>query len=662
MTPRDAVRAAADLDVALVAMPFAPVQTPSIGLGIVHRALVDRGLATRSFHAHIDFLEHLGVSGHLLLTTLTTKSAVADWLFAPVAFPDFRPDVEPYLRAVWAREPGLHREPYADVRARLLALRHDIPTFVDATVDELLATGATIVGCSSSFQQHVASLALLHRIRERAPAVVTLLGGPNCDTVMGRTTHRCFPWVDYVVCGEADLIVGDLALRILDRGRDLAADELAEGVLGPVHRTCGYPQGVGPDDGVRATASDLRAAPFPDYDDYFARLDRSPLGDLIQPALSFEFSRGCWWGQRHACRFCGLNLTGLRYRSRPAEAIADALEHLVARHGIDRVALVDNALDLRLAHTLAPRLAARPQRLSIFVELRATLPKDHLSVLIAAGMTWLQPGIESFSPEALALMNKGCSAAQNIAFLKWSRQLGANVGFNILYGLPGEDDAWYAEMAALIPKLTHLQHAAAIPIQLVRYSDYVNNPVRYGLELAPSSLYAHVYPLAEAALRDLVYYFEDVAPHADETSLRPGLAALELALADWRAAWAGDTPPTLTMNQAGDGARIFDTRPSLGSPATSYPVSPLERRLLDRCDAPVREEVLLGEGFAERTQLVEAIAALQKRGLLVAVGGELIALVLREPVPQLPKTSSHATGAFLPAMFLRSAKSATGKP
>jgi len=653
---RDPARRGDDVDVALVAMPFAPVRTPSIGLGIVHRALLDRGLATRTFHAHIDFLEHVGVREHLLLTTLTTKSAVADWLFAPVAFPDFRPDIDPYLRAVWEREPSLRREPYADARARLLALREGVPAFVEARVDELLATGARIIGCGSSFQQHVASLALLRRLRELAPGVVTLLGGPNCDTVMGRTAHRSFAWVDYVVCGEADLIVGDLAERILERGRDLDADALAEGVLGPVHRASGYPRSAGPDDGVRATADDLRAAPFPDYDDYFARLARSPLGDLIQPALSFEFSRGCWWGQRHACRFCGLNLTGLRYRSRPPEAIADALERLVARHEVDRVALVDNALDLRFVRTLAPRLAARPRRLNIFVELRATLPKDHLRALVDAGMTWLQPGIESFSPEALALMNKGCSAAQNIAFLKWSRQLGANVGYNILHGLPGEDDAWYAEMATLLPKLAHLQHAAAIPIQLCRYSDYFNHPARYGVELAPSELYAHVYPLAEADLRDLVYYFDDVAARPRDGLARPGLAALERALADWRAAWAGDAPPTLTMTPEGDGARIFDTRPAAGAPATSYTIAALERQLLERCDAPLREEKLYSEAPAEAPRIAEALASLRWRGLLVAIDGQLIALVLTEPVPSLPKASSHATGAFLPAMFLRSAE------
>ena len=30
--------------------------------------------------------------------------------------------------------------------------------------------------------------------------------------------------------------------------------------------------------------------------------------------LTFETSRGCWWGQKHHCTFCGLNGEGMGYR------------------------------------------------------------------------------------------------------------------------------------------------------------------------------------------------------------------------------------------------------------------------------------------------------------------------------------------------------------
>ena len=43
------------------------------------------------------------------------------------------------------------------------------------------------------------SLALLRRVKELDPSVVTMLGGANCEAEMGWAAIRAFPWVDFVV-------------------------------------------------------------------------------------------------------------------------------------------------------------------------------------------------------------------------------------------------------------------------------------------------------------------------------------------------------------------------------------------------------------------------------------------------------------------------------
>src|SRR5262249_41642561 len=143
-----------------------------------------------------------------------TEEALVDWIFAGVAFPDFEPDHDAFLTQFFARNPeyGLATD---EMRARCLKLRARAPDFVDWAIDTILAHKPTIVGCTSTFQQHVPSLALLRRLRERAPQIVTLMGGANCETLMGRTTHAAFPWVDYVVSGEADGLVAPLCRTIL---------------------------------------------------------------------------------------------------------------------------------------------------------------------------------------------------------------------------------------------------------------------------------------------------------------------------------------------------------------------------------------------------------------------------------------------------------------
>ena len=54
-------------------------------------------------------------------------------------------------------------------------------------------------------------------------------------------------------------------------------------------------------------------------------------------------------------------------------------------------------------------------------------------------------------------MRKGVRAGQNINLLRWAQYYGITVSWNILWGFPGESEEDYAEQAALLPDLIHLQ-------------------------------------------------------------------------------------------------------------------------------------------------------------------------------------------------------------
>jgi len=86
--------------------------------------------------------------------------------------------------------------------------------------------------------------------------------------------------------------------------------------------------------------------PVPDYDEYFQRLagcDGSLLRE-IQVALPIETARGCWWGERRRCAFCGMTRGVARFRSRPPELVRSDIAALTRRHGVLRLAMVDNIL------------------------------------------------------------------------------------------------------------------------------------------------------------------------------------------------------------------------------------------------------------------------------------------------------------------------------
>ncbi|HYJ78473.1 MAG TPA: RiPP maturation radical SAM C-methyltransferase, partial [Longimicrobiaceae bacterium] len=498
-------------DVCLVCMPYAAVERPSIATGLLKAILGEGGLAVECLYPNLDWAAEVGLARYSLF-----EQAVGDLTFSGVAFPGHRPPLAQHLARVHARlraeaaAAGL-AEPKEFVEAALAA-RERAAAFIDRAARQVLETGAPIVGCTSMYWQHAASLALLRRVRELDPAVHTLLGGANCEGVMGLATHRAFPWVDYVVSGEADDLIVPLCRALLAGDAPPAADALPLGVFGPAHRPAGYPRANGGDGAPRAAAASVGSLPVPDYDDYFGALTASGLDGAVRPGLLVETARGCWYGAVQHCKFCGISDGGMAYHARPAESALEQFDRLEARYGISRFEVTDNILDMSYFQTVLPRLAETAGRRRIFWETKANLRRAQVELLARAGIRWIQPGIESLDSRALALMNKGVKATQNVLLLRWCREEGIRVSWNWLWGFPGEDDAWYLEAAARVPLLHHLQPPRlVIRVRYDRYSVYQAQAEAYELRLKPLSFMPLVYPLPHEELMDLTYYFDAVS-------------------------------------------------------------------------------------------------------------------------------------------------------
>ena len=89
--------------------------------------------------------------------------------------------------------------------------------------------------------------------------------------------------------------------------------------------------------------------------------------------------------------------------------------------------------------TVLPELAERKLGVTFFYEIKSNLKKKQVKLLADAGILTVQPGVESFSSHVLKLMRKGVTAIQNIQMLKWCREYGVDVAWNLLYGFPGEN-------------------------------------------------------------------------------------------------------------------------------------------------------------------------------------------------------------------------------
>lgn len=602
-------------------MPYGILERPSLALGSLQASLRQADIPCQTVYANLEFARRVGLGPYNLIGASEAKDLLGEWTFGRVAFGPRPEDTEAYHREIYfslLSHLGLTRE---TLWTTLQYLRDQAEEFVDQMARRLLQSGARLVGCSSTFQQHCASLALLRRLKQLDPSILTMLGGANCEGVMGVALKRNCEWLDFVASGESDLLIVDLVRFTRGEGK------LPYGVIGAEE-----PVGV-----PRASVANLNALATPDYQDYFETLARTGLGPHIRPSLPVETSRGCWWGEKHHCTFCGLNGGSMGFRVKTPERALEEFDQLSRRHHLTDFLVVDNILGMESFKTLLPELGKRNYRM--FVETKANLKRSHIEALARAGAVWVLPGLESLHDEVLRLMDKGTTGVTNVQTLKWCRELGIRVSWSMLCGFPAERDEWYAEMAEWIPSLEHLQPPAAIcPIGYHRFSPYHLRAEEYGIRHQPAPAYVRVYPFAPEDLNDLAYFFVD-APGSIRTGAEgPGLESVRRLLRPWALGFeSGGLPVILSMQDRDEQLEILDTRSA--APRRRHLLTGIARQVYLACDAAQSRQGLVNQLKLEEQVLDQILQGLLEDRLVFCQGDRYLALATRGDLPAL--TGSH---------------------
>jgi ribosomal peptide maturation radical SAM protein 1 len=616
------------VDVVLVNMPFAEVQRPSIALGLLHASLKETEIRSEVVYANLSFAETVGLASYQALQATATDHLLGEWCFSANLFLENQDRDEEYLNLVLeARTQGL--PPLLKQRKEVMRwIRGQTSAFIDRLAETIVGGGPRIVGCSSVFQQHCASLALLNRIHELNPEIVLIMGGANCESEMGVETLAAFPWLDCVVSGEADAIFPDLCRILLEQGREYDVGTLPYGAISQAQVCAGWNGNQPP----RPVVRDLDTLPTPDYDHYFEALRNSTLSTFVRPGLLAESSRGCWWGEKSHCTFCGLNGTGMAYRSKSAPRVLDELQELSQRYGIRSVQFVDNILDMSFFKTVLPQLTETEPKYALFYETKANLKHEQVKMLAAAGVGWIQPGIESLDDNVLRLIGKGNSTLMNLQLLKWAMEYGIHVSWNMLSGVPGACDSWYAEMADWLPAIFHLQPpSGVIRIRYDRFSPYHSRPQDFGLSLQPSRAYQYVYPFSRTSLMRLAYSFEDSnrPGHAHRGFQEaPGQQQLQDAVQEWNLLW-NSSRPQLQAFDVGDRLQFLDTRACASE--RQWTAGELESEIYRLCDCAqtptALSEQLRGRGKEASLEEIKAsIERLCATKVALYLNGKVIAL------------------------------------
>jgi len=606
-----------------VVMPWHTLHLPSLAAGIlttiVHEHSTELPWEVETCYANLHWAEYLeqATDGFVtpdkyqLLGEDLFFQATGEWTFSPALYGGTEFRVDEYRRAFLG--------PPEDFELALAA--HRVSNgFVDKVADELLARGPDVIGLTSVFQQNLASLALARRIKEKVPQIVTMMGGANCDGVQGPALHRNFPFLDYVFSGEADIAFREF-LEHLDGARPI---EQVSSVSWRDETGASRTNKHGP----LPKPSDF---PIPYHDDYFAQAMESGVSRYIEPNVITESARGCWWGQKHHCTFCGLNGLGMTYRSKNPDVFLEELEYLIRRHQSLDVVLADNILDMKYLTTVLPTIKARGWDVRIHYEIKANLKRDQLELLRDAGVWHVQPGIESLSTKVLKLMEKGTTGPQNVKLLRECEELNLTATWNMLAGFPGEDEEDYRRIQAQLPALVHLQPpSGATRLALERFSPFFNDAKLGFAKRWPSLFYSLAYDLPQKELRDIVYIFDDEQHGVTDRVIDD----MQRAVEKWRAAYRSGC--TLTQQQVPEGLLIRDQRIGwerrdfvLSDPIAIDAYLELSRPLTYR---GLEEAVTRNGRLIDTGRLDAILAQFRQDGLIFEDDGLMIALATK-PIP-----------------------------
>jgi ribosomal peptide maturation radical SAM protein 1 len=545
---------------------------------------------------------------------------LAEWLFAVPPYLDTTPRDDQFLAGCTPQ-----------LKAVAERMRRVVPSFLEACVDDLLAATPKVVGFSTTFAQNIPSLVLAKMVKLRDPSVQIVFGGSNCDGPMGAALHKACPWIDVVVRGEAERLLVPLIEDLLD-------NRLPRPAPGLCYRTAEGPVVI---DFSASVPVQMDEVPLPDYSEYFARMKRASFYPAIALHLRvpYESSRGCWWGERSHCTFCGLNTRTMAFRSKPATRVLDELAHLSKQTGVLDFVTTDNIADLQYFRELFPELARQGQHFRMFYEVKSNLKRDQVRLLQQAGVVCVQPGIESLSTPILKLMGKGVTAFQNIRLLKWCAEYGVRPGWNIIFGFPREPAGEYDRMADVMRSLTHLDPPDLTPLAVHRFSPYHTRANDLGLEImGPKSFYHFLYDTDLETLSGLAYTF--AFRHADGRNPEVYVGAVREVVDVWRAGHAKEA--SLRYRRGPDFINVIDRRPGL-APAT-YLFRGVEARIFDACeDGATPAEVMgsLGSGHPSAGAVKGFLDELVQNRLMYEESGRYLGLAL--PMDYAPPPMVTAT-------------------
>jgi ribosomal peptide maturation radical SAM protein 1 len=614
--------------VMLVNVPFANINRPSLGLSLLKAALARESVHCDIAYINLDYAQLIGRPCYKQLADFNTTALIGEWIFAATLFEQAEHDSLHYcaevLHPLFNTSDGCAAKDnpsgsWQHLIADLPIMRSQASAFLDSCLSRHDWGSYDLVGFTSTFQQNTPALGLARRLKSKYPHLLVAFGGANCEDEMGIALHRNFAFVDFVCSGE-----GDRAFPALVRA--LGAHQEPPAIDGIIGRSVTGSVLPGK---MTNPVTDLDALPIPDYGDFIAQ-HLASFGSLDDILLPVESSRGCWWGQKAHCTFCGLNGSTMSFRAKSPAHFLEEIVELAGRYGVRDFAATDNILDWNYFSSFLPKLRERHLGLNLMYETKSNLREDQVRLLSECGVRHIQPGIESLSTSVLKLMRKGVHAYQNIRLLRWCAEYLIWPAWNLLAGFPHEDPEEYSRQADIVPFLVHLTPPTGVtPVRLDRFSPLFMFGEKLGVRrIRPVKAYSHVYPFPVEELQGLAYFFEfDYSNDQDPAAYVP---LLTRAVEQWT--YGGDFGKLIALD---DGTSIAISDGRATARARNYQLTGWQRVLYQACNEGRTllqiEEAMIARGCEEiPAQAVrDCLAGFIDARLLMYIDDRYLSLAIR---------------------------------
>jgi ribosomal peptide maturation radical SAM protein 1 len=576
--------------VLLVIPPFYTYGEPNLGISTLKSALTKKGISSKVLYSNANYAKIIGINNYQSIMSVPAypeifqerifaNSAHAQKMSVESTNLDYNSFYAHYTKKFTNKKKCL-------TNTELSYAINKVDEFIDDFIRKVKIINPKIVGFSSLYFQVNSSLAMAKKLKNELPEIIVTMGGTNCYGEMGKEMSK-IDTIDYIFDGEADISFPDFCNKVLN---DEKKEKKKLIKCLPVN--------------------DLNQLEIPDYSDYIQQYTPAERKNKL---LYFENSRGCWWGIKHHCKFCGISDNVMRYRAKTPEKAASQLYQMNEMYPDHKnYYACDSVFPSSYFDDFFEILSRTNFNASIFYQIKPFFTFDKLKKMKEVGIDTLGPGIESLSTKHLKMMNKGSTASTNIALLRNCKELNIEAKWNYIIALPEDCYDDYKNLPLLFDYLQHLDPPSVSPIVIQRFSPYFDDYEQYGISnIQPISGYFKSFP-DSIDLMKLGYNYDGNIN--SEIRKKPELLTpFFIALYKWYRRF-NEGNSKLELTQLNGKNIIKDTRDCATDPITE--IRQRELNILQFCRKAKNKEDVKGDK-----------ENLLKRGFLIEVDNKLLSLV-----------------------------------